>query len=53
MGWPRQVLGAISAVATPWEPAEIFCRVITNQSTISPIVGKISRHLDTKRRAVS
>ena len=45
-GWPWQILGAISAVATFWEVAEIFfCEV--NNARFHPFpVGQISRNLN-------
>ena len=45
-GWPRQILGAIRAVATVWEAGEIFCPLNNARFHRSP-VGQISWNLNT------
>jgi len=47
-GWPRQILGAICAVATVWEAAEIlfFCQVNKSARFHRFPIGQILLHLN-------
>ena len=45
-GWPWQILGAICAVATVWEAAEIFFGLVNNARSRRFSVGNIARNLN-------
>jgi len=46
-GWPWQILGAIRAVATIWEAAEIFVGQVNNARFHRFPMGQILRHSNT------